>query len=550
MPSPLHRRLGCAAGLAAVLVAPTAAGGQLRAPSSQVVFAFDGKGRGHGVGMAQDSANAMARSGLSHEQILNHFYPGTSRGSRQGPIRVMVWEIPDATGVVAVSVPSGAQVSDGQKSADAAPGAVLNISVDGGGYHVRVANPPPRAAAMRAAFVEVTPSPTPSPEPLPIPSTSPPPAPPSPSPSAGQSTASPQPSARPSASRKPTPAASPSPTAAPFAFDSASPVTLTPLGGGTAQVSPTGRRYRGQLLAIARQGFRLVNILDIEDYLRGLGEVPASWPPAALQTQAVAARTYAVRARQAGRPLGYDLCDDTSCQVYLGVQAESPRTAEAAAQTRGEVVTYRGAIADTFYSANAGGVTANAAEGFGAGTVIPYLRAGIVAVGDLARWNVTASPADVGARLGYPGRLDGVTVTQRGPSGRVLQLRLEGAAGAVQLSGVTAASRLGLWSTLFSVTRTSGTASALPAPDAAAGQLPPALAARQLPSPAPSPTPSASPSPAPGAAALRAVPRQYRYAQTVLLAALLVFASGLGVALTTRSQRQPATDPSLDSGAT
>lgn len=539
MASPLLRRLGCAAVLVTVVSAPTAAVGQLRAPASQVVFAIDGKGHGHGVGMAQDSAYAMAVTGSTREQILDHFYPGTRRGDRQGPIRVMVWEVPESTGTVAVSVPAGARVSDGQSSADAPPGAVLNVSVDGSGYHVRTANPPPRAAAMRAAFVEATssptPTPTPSPEPLPgIPSASPTAsALPSPSPSSGQSSPSPQPSSRPSASRGPTPAASPSPTAAPFAFDSASPVTLTPLGGGTTQVGPTGRQYRGQLLAIARQGFRLVNILDIEDYLRGLGEVPAGWPAAALQTQAVAARTYAVRARQAGHPLGYDLCDDTRCQVYLGVQAESPRTAAAAARTRGEVVTYRGAIAETFYSANAGGVTANAAEGFGAGTVIPYLRAGIVASGDLARWNVTASPADIAARLGYPGRLDAVTIAQRGPSGRVLGLRLEGSAGAVQLSGVKAASRLGLWSTLFSVTKTAGRARALPAPAEAAGQLPPALAARQLPSA--SPSPSVSPSPAPEATALQALPQRDRYAETVLLAALLVFGSGFGVALATRN---------------
>jgi stage II sporulation protein D len=317
-------------------------------------------------------------------------------------------------------------------------------------------------------------------------------------------------------------------------------VTVTPAGGGTTTVLATGRMYRGHIVALARQGFRLVDVLDIEQYLQGLGEVPAGWPLAALRTQAVAARTYALRAVSAGHPLGYDVCDDTRCQVYLGVQAESARDAQAARDTRGEVVTYRGALADTFYSANAGGLTATPAEGFGGSTTIPYLPGGLPAPGGVAPWRISAAPQDVARRLAYPGRLDSVVVTGKGPSGRVTRLRLEGAAGPRELTGVDAARRLGLRSTLFTVSRGSGTAQQLPAPGAAATQLPPAEAATAL--ALPTPSPSASPSATSQASTARR-PDQLG-AWPVSIAAVLVALAGFGVVLSRRADlARPRTGP-------
>ncbi len=41
-------------------------------------FVFYGRGWGHGVGMSQWGALAMAEQGYTAEQILTHYYPGTS----------------------------------------------------------------------------------------------------------------------------------------------------------------------------------------------------------------------------------------------------------------------------------------------------------------------------------------------------------------------------------------------------------------------------------------------------------------------------------------
>ena len=60
-----------------------------------------------------------------------------------------------------------------------------------------------------------------------------------------------------------------------------------------------------------------VDHIDVEQYLRGMGEVRnPSWPKASLMTQAIAARTYALRS------VGGELCDYDRCQVYLGANAE------------------------------------------------------------------------------------------------------------------------------------------------------------------------------------------------------------------------------------
>ncbi len=510
--------------LASVCGAPALAA----TPTAQQVFGFDGKGYGHGVGMAQVSAQAMAVAGQGREQILDHFYPGTRRAVRQAILAVAVWEADAPTGAVTLGTPSGARISDGRQAVQSRPGALLQVSVDGAGYHVREQARAPAPAALRAAFVEESTSPTPEPIPSVVPSSTPSPTvSPGPTPSASPS---PSASGSPTASPTPSPAASPSPTGPPLlVFDSTQPITVTPPSGALTQVRDTGRAYRGEVQALARQGFRLINLVDVEDYLRGLGEVPPSWQPAALQVQAVAARTYALRSTGQGRPLGYDLCDDTRCQVYIGAGNERASTTAAARATRGEVVTFGGRLATTYYSANAGGRTASPGEGFGGSETSPYLPSNVVAAGDVDPWQVTPSPDTVAARLGYAGRLDAVTVVARGPSGRATRVRLDGSVGSLEMAGVAVARGLGLRSSLFTVTRTTGVAEALPE-GAALLQLPPGLLAEELARPEQPPllAPAAA---TPTASVRRSADVKGLPTAPLVVAWLLIGLSGLGVVL-------------------
>jgi stage II sporulation protein D len=47
-------------------------------------FVFVGSGSGHGVGMSQWGARAMARGGMGYQEILRTFYPGARLQSLSG----------------------------------------------------------------------------------------------------------------------------------------------------------------------------------------------------------------------------------------------------------------------------------------------------------------------------------------------------------------------------------------------------------------------------------------------------------------------------------
>jgi SpoIID/LytB domain protein len=225
--------------------------------------------------------------------------------------------------------------------------------------------------------------------------------------------------------------------------------------GGAVAIPVLGRQYRGAVQAAPAEAsfpaLRLVNQIDVEEYLRGMGEVlDASWPPASLRAQAVAARTYALRA-MAGAG---ELCADQRCQVYLGQQVEYPAMDRAVADTAGQVLTFGGRLVSAVYSANGGGTTASREEGFGPNASgwepgFAYLRVAPYHTRDKFPWSVTIALAAIATRLDYPGVLSSVTVPSVGPSGRALAVSVDGSAGPRVLSGIEFAGALGLRSTLF-----------------------------------------------------------------------------------------------------
>jgi stage II sporulation protein D len=230
------------------------------------------------------------------------------------------------------------------------------------------------------------------------------------------------------------------------------------------------RTYLGVVEATAATGpFRLVDQVDVEQYLKGMGEVlDPSWPQAALRAQAIVARTYALRAMNTAG----ELCDDQRCQVYLGAQAEYPAMDQAVDATNGQVVVAGGTYAATVYSANGGAFSASRAEGFGTdGGDYPYLRAAPYPTGDPLPWEVQVALSDVASRLGYQGELSSVRVTRTGPSLRALEVTLVGSTGSAIASGLSFASALGLRSTLFAVSTATAATAPPPPPPSSGGFL-------------------------------------------------------------------------------
>jgi stage II sporulation protein D len=138
-------------------------------------------------------------------------------------------------------------------------------------------------------------------------------------------------------------------------------LSVAPNGGPSVRVQ--GKRWRGRILVYLndRGALNLINELPVEDYLRGV--VPSEMGPEqynqleALKAQAVAARTYTLRNLGEFSREGYDICATPRCQVYGGMSAEHTLSDRAVAETAGQVVLYKGELADTLYSSTCGGHT-------------------------------------------------------------------------------------------------------------------------------------------------------------------------------------------------
>jgi SpoIID/LytB domain protein len=187
--------------------------------------------------------------------------------------------------------------------------------------------------------------------------------------------------------------------------------------------------------------------VPLERYVRGVvaAEMPANWPASALEAQAIASRTYALTSHAGGSR--FDVYSDTRSQVYLGVAAETARTDAAVAATAGQIVTYAGRPATTYFFASSGGMTESIQNSFLGSTPEPWL----VAVADpyegaSSRWRVTMSFANATARLrGFvQGALRGIEVIHRGVSPRVVSALVLSSRGNTQISGPELATRLGL----------------------------------------------------------------------------------------------------------
>jgi stage II sporulation protein D len=339
---------------------PPAATNVSTAPS---VVAFTGHGWGHGLGLSQWGAYGYAAHGLAYDEILAHYYPGTTLGpARVATVRVLVasrpkvtlasttpWTLVDATGATST-------LEAGELTLD------TTLSVDGAQLQ-----PPLKVIAK-------------------------------------------------------------------------------------APVSVAGHPYRGRL-SVTLDG-KLVDVVDavgLEQYLKGVvpSEMPSKWPAAALQAQAVAARSYALANLTKGRP--FDLYGDARSQVYGGIDAESPEASAAVDATKGRVLLYNGKVADAFFFSTSGGRTVSALEA--TGIDVPYL----VSVADpydtlspYHDWGPVLYDANaVAKQLKLSGPIASLTVAN-GASGRVKTVVAASTDDAqVTLTGNQVRNALGLRSTWF-----------------------------------------------------------------------------------------------------
>jgi SpoIID/LytB domain protein len=242
---------------------------------------------------------------------------------------------------------------------------------------------------------------------------------------------------------------------------------------GPIQISaPSGLRWQGgvfrgpfRLQPDAYGTWTLVEQVPLERYLEGVvpHEIGAGAPAAALEAQAVLARTWALRNQHRFRVDGYHLCADTQCQVYSDPRQAGASVRSAIAASRGRVLSWGQQPIHAVYHASNGGVAAGYPEAW-AGPSLPYLRPAVDGPASLV--NAVPLPllrdSQVSAALqrtgsaygaGHPlfrwirlldrqqieralgpaaaalGPVQQLRVLERGPSGRVLRLALRGSRG-------------------------------------------------------------------------------------------------------------------------
>ena len=194
------------------------------------------------------------------------------------------------------------------------------------------------------------------------------------------------------------------------------------------------------------EGSRVVKV-PLERYVRGVvaAEMPASWPEASLEAQAIASRTYALTSDAAGSR--FDVYSDTRSQMYLGTAAETASTNAAIAATAGQIVEYEGKPAVTYYFASSGGMTEDNESSFLGSTPQPWLR-GVPDSYETAssKWKVSISFASASSRLSglVNGAFRGIEVLERGVSPRIVSAEVLGSRGNTQVSGPELEARLGL----------------------------------------------------------------------------------------------------------
>jgi stage II sporulation protein D len=254
--------------------------------------------------------------------------------------------------------------------------------------------------------------------------------------------------------------------------------TLTATGPGPLNLAGHGA-YDGALVftAVGNQ-VQTVNAVGLDDYVEGVvpAEMPSAWAAQALDAQAVAARTYALTSNVQGN--GYQLYDDTRSQMYGGVSVETAATNAAVAATRGQILTYLGLPATTYFFSSSGGYTEDIQNVWLGATPEPWLR-GVPDPYDNAggnpyhHWSYKLTMASAQAKLGslVKGKLVGIKITKQGVSPRVISAQVVGTKGQTNVTGPQLQSIFALPSTYMAFTTIS----------AATGAKPPA--------PAPTPTP-------------------------------------------------------------
>jgi SpoIID/LytB domain protein len=407
----------------------------VQAQETAPTFVIDGSGWGHGVGMSQYGARALAESGQTVEQVINQYYQGVSLQQVSDVLGASHWmnADPDPLWVglaqnqssLRFSVSGGVaelcKANDGEGECPtqfASPGEQWEFRALGGGQcqFFQNALPVGNPGTCRGSIEWHQP-------------------------------------------------------------------------GTVIKVESLGNREyaRGRLrMRPIGSDFHVTLEVGVEQYVRGIAEIPPNWHPVALQAQAIAARTYGIRqalrwgdAGENGDSLSIDRKIACWCQLYstvvdqnyVGYWAEDGPGdvpwVQAIEATAGRIITHPEAPQQTviiaYYSSSHGGHSDTNVAGLGASPpAAPYLPSrpdpysiAPAANNPHAKWQVTFTAAEIAAKYSLDTVTDVKITAQHDPSGSVAQVSITGTLGGTETTlvrtGRSFRSTMGMRSIFFTI---------------------------------------------------------------------------------------------------
>jgi len=232
------------------------------------------------------------------------------------------------------------------------------------------------------------------------------------------------------------------------------------------------KEYRGAVLLRKRsakdsnfvgEGLSLdgINVLDLEDYLRGTirCEISPLWPKEAIKAHIVAARTYAMFQMQARKNEIFDMESDVSSQVYQGCSGEDTSSDQLILETSGEYLIYKGGVINAFYHSCCGGYTEDASNVWGISrSYLSGVRCSFCKDSPNFYWEKKIQAKQIQSALkkyySDVGEIKEISVLEKDKTDRVLFLEILHSNGRLRLSGVNFRAYIGyvqMPSTLFLV---------------------------------------------------------------------------------------------------
>ena len=212
------------------------------------------------------------------------------------------------------------------------------------------------------------------------------------------------------------------------------------------------RRYAGELRVLLNdQKLQIINYLKLEKYLKSVvgSEMPKEFPLAALQAQAIAARTYALKLL--GKNEVFDIHSTQASQVYLGLEAETAKINRAVRSTSSLALFYENKLIEAVFHSSSGGRTENSGQVWK--YQLPYLRSVIDYDQNSTkyRWSKKISSSELDKIFSDIGGLNSIQIKKKSNSDRVLVIKLYGPKGTKNISGKNLRKNLKLLSNKFDV---------------------------------------------------------------------------------------------------